>query len=225
MPTENRRVATYLPKELDDRLKAFIAERNLKGESQALITILSEFFDVSYPTAHKVDYSAFVTQEQFKELLAKVSELSVSVEIKSPGEVLRKLREKLDLLEKRLDDRESDKPRSEAKVESVPGQMSLLEAAKSELPENAVGELPESAESESSSSLESELVSKLQPMDEQSLADRFSRVKKTAKKTISNSRSKWRDNPQKFFEWSRESDPDKVSWRYNPEDKLYHPLP
>lgn len=212
MPTQNRRVATYLPPELDDRLKAFIIERNLKGESQALIAILSEFFDVSYPVARQVDYSALVTQEQFKELLDKVSELSIAVESRSPGEVLRKLRERLEQLEKRIDDRGSDKPQSETKVEAVPGQMNLLEVAESELPENAKSELLKS--------VNSELASELQPIDEAALADRFG----SAKKTLSNYRSKWKNDPQKFSEWLRDSDPDKVAWQYNAEDKLYHPL-
>lgn len=43
MPTENRRIATYLPKQVDERLEAFKAERSIKGDSQALIVILSEF--------------------------------------------------------------------------------------------------------------------------------------------------------------------------------------
>lgn len=47
MPTENRRIATYLPKHIDERLQAFKVEHTLKGDSQALIVILSEFFQVS----------------------------------------------------------------------------------------------------------------------------------------------------------------------------------
>jgi DNA-binding transcriptional regulator YiaG len=75
MPTQNRRVAAYLPKEIDDRLKTFISERNLKGDSPALIAILSEYFGVSYLGTQKVDYSSFVSQEQFQELSIKVAEL------------------------------------------------------------------------------------------------------------------------------------------------------
>lgn len=222
MPTQNRRVATYLPPELDDRLKAFITERSLKGESQALITILSEFFNVSYSVARQVDYSTFVTQEQFKEMLDKVSELSIAVESKSPGEMLRKLREKLDLLEKRLDDREADKPRSEHKVEAVPGQMSILDATKSELIENAVSELPDNKEgefeSENASNISSELLGKLKPMTGNALSTRF-RLNKDS--VAGRKRSQTED---KFLRWTREKDPDGIAWQYNPGDKLYHPL-
>jgi hypothetical protein len=103
MPTENRRVATYLPKELDDRLKTFIVERELKGESQALIVILSEFFGVSYTVARQVDYSGFVKAEQFSALESKVLELAEVIDkSSSPGVLLTKLLERFDQLEKRL---------------------------------------------------------------------------------------------------------------------------
>lgn len=104
MPTENRRVATYLPKELDDRLKAFITERNLKGDSPALIVILSEYFQVDTLVAQKVDYSGFVKTEQFEELAAKVSELATAVErSNSPSTLLSNLPEKMRQLAERLD--------------------------------------------------------------------------------------------------------------------------
>jgi hypothetical protein len=108
MPTKNRRVATYLPPELDDRLKTFIGERNLKGESQALITILSEFFGVSYPVAQQVDYSAFVTQEQFRELSDRLQGLIESNEkSSSPNAILSKLLERVEQIESRLNNLES----------------------------------------------------------------------------------------------------------------------
>ncbi len=111
MPTENRRVATYLPKEIDDRFKAFIADRNLKGDSQALIVILSDFLGVSQKTAQvaqSVDYSLFATQEQFNELSAKVSEVSDAVQKSStPGAILSKLLGKVEQIERRLESLEA----------------------------------------------------------------------------------------------------------------------
>ena len=230
MPTQNRRVATYLPPEIDDRLKAFIAERKLKGESQALITILSEFFDVSYTVARQVDYSGFVSQEQFKDLLDKVSELSTAVENRSPGAVLNKLREKIDLLEKRLNEREVDKPQSEAKVETVPGQMSLLEATKSELSEKAESELSKNIGSELLSDSKSELkpdqpsssisesLGEPQPLTGRALAARFGLYKDSV------AGSKRSRTEEQFLQWSREIDPSGIAWRYDSGDKLYHPL-
>lgn len=79
MPTENRRIATYLPKEILDRFTAFKSERGIKGDSQALIAILSEFFGVSQNIAHisqKVAHSSnFVDISRFEELLSKVEAL------------------------------------------------------------------------------------------------------------------------------------------------------
>lgn len=112
MPTQNRRVATYLPPELDNRFKAFIAERNLKGDSQALIVVLSEFLGVGLPVTHSVDYSSLVKLEQFNELSEKVSKLSDRIDKElsdvidkgsSPGMSLRVLLERLEKLEKHFE--------------------------------------------------------------------------------------------------------------------------
>ena len=52
MPTENRRIATYFPKDIDDRFSAFKLKRGIRGDSQALLTIVSEFFEVTQEVAH-----------------------------------------------------------------------------------------------------------------------------------------------------------------------------
>jgi DNA-binding transcriptional regulator YiaG len=80
MPTKNRRVAAYLPPEIDERFKTFVDERNFGGDSPALIAILSEYFGVSQQVAHQVDYSRFVTIEQFTSLLDKVQALESQLE-------------------------------------------------------------------------------------------------------------------------------------------------
>jgi len=76
MPTENRRVATYLPKEIDDRFKAFIAERELKGDSQALIIILSEFFQVSQEVTHQNSLPNLEFQKRIEVLEEKFDHLT-----------------------------------------------------------------------------------------------------------------------------------------------------
>lgn len=76
MPTKNRRVATYLPKEIDDRFSAFKADRGIEGDSQALIAILSEFLGVSQQVAYPVDHSSsFATKDELSELNLKVTQL------------------------------------------------------------------------------------------------------------------------------------------------------
>lgn len=96
MPTENRRIATYLPKEIDEKFKAFQLERGVKGDSQALLAVLSEFLGVaeSVPSLAITQYEeisqqltelrtefAALESELFSrlrsELLAEVSKISV----------------------------------------------------------------------------------------------------------------------------------------------------
>ena len=123
MPTENRRVAAYLPKEIDEQLKAFkiarelatperLTDRQSEADSQALIIILSEFFGVSHQAAHSVDYSAFATVEQFAELTSKVSELSDAIQVSSsPDPLLSELLDHIEQLEKRIKSLETIKNR------------------------------------------------------------------------------------------------------------------
>lgn len=139
MSTQNRRVATYLPKEIDDRLKTFILERGLKGDSSALIVILSEYFGVSYQVAQKVDYSSFVTQEQFNDLTAKISALPVtSRDDKSLVSLLSKLTDKVNQLEDRTSHLEfllgmpTGKEAPTASSKLPPGQMDFLNIVKPE---------------------------------------------------------------------------------------------
>jgi len=52
MSTQNRRVATYLPPHIDEPFKAFKSQRDIKGDSEALIAILSEYLQVSQEVAY-----------------------------------------------------------------------------------------------------------------------------------------------------------------------------
>jgi hypothetical protein len=71
MATENRRVATYLPTSLYERLERFKGERSL-GESKALIVILSEYFEVGQKVAQS-DSPDILTRLSFLE--QKISEV------------------------------------------------------------------------------------------------------------------------------------------------------
>lgn len=129
MPTENRRVATYLPKEIDSAFQAFKDERGI-GDSAALILILCERLGVTH-SVNQVDYSRFATVVQFEELAAKVSELTTAVEkSSSPSTLLSKLPDKIKRLEERIDSLESlmrqQKVDEIAVDESSPGQIDLL---------------------------------------------------------------------------------------------------
>jgi hypothetical protein len=76
MPTENRRIATYLPKEVDERFKAFKSERGIKGDSHALLTVLSEFLGLT----NSVDPSTAFQYEEFSQQLSELRTKLVSLE-------------------------------------------------------------------------------------------------------------------------------------------------
>ncbi len=225
MPTENRRVATYLPKELDDRLKAFIVERNLKGDSPALIVILSEYFQVDTLVAQKVDYSGFVRIEQFEELAAKVSELSERIEQgSSVNGLLNRLPDKMRQMAERLERVEtfsilapSAEPGFAPKaVESVPGQMDLLSSSTDKLRDDVIDE----TQAEKLSEPLGESKSELKPSNGAELARRFG----LTSKAVSNLRTKYQDQLERLTEYTRKKDPDGIAWQYNCSDKLYHPV-
>jgi uncharacterized phage infection (PIP) family protein YhgE len=243
MGTDNRRVATYLPKEIDDRLKAFILERNLKGDSPALIVILSEYFGIDTQVAQKVDYSGFVRTEQFEELVARVGELSDQInKDSSDGGLLSKLPNKMRQIAERLEKVEAftvlapfaeSEPTSELSG-AVPGQMDLLELSepvkansdslnslngelKLEEPHTQKNESPNNKNESSENGIKSRSVSELQPLKGIVLAIRL----KVNPQSLSNNKAKWSN--EKFIAWTREKDPDEVGWLFEPEDRLYHP--
>lgn len=76
MATSNRRVAAYLPAEIDEAFKAYKLKNGFSTEddltsndSKALIEIIRQFLDVEYQVAHSVSLpDNLVTQEQLEEL-------------------------------------------------------------------------------------------------------------------------------------------------------------
>jgi hypothetical protein len=87
MATKNRRVAAYLPPEVDEAFIAFKIQRGLasaespnQNDSQALIQLLSEFLAVSPQSGYSVSHAeGLVTIEQMESLKAgleaRISEL------------------------------------------------------------------------------------------------------------------------------------------------------
>lgn len=101
MPTENRRVATYLPKDISDRLEAFKTERDIKGDSQALIVILSEFLGVSQQVAHPVAQDSSKIIERIQAIESGLESLK--------GNLLSELQSELLRIEKDLNNRLDDR--------------------------------------------------------------------------------------------------------------------
>ena len=87
MATSNRRVAAYLPNEIDEAFKAFKIKNRFSSEdepnsndSKALIEIIRQFLDVEHRVAHSVSLpDNLVTEDQVKDLRkefdSKLSEL------------------------------------------------------------------------------------------------------------------------------------------------------
>lgn len=95
MATSNRRVAAYLPSEIDEAFKAYKIKNGFSTEddptsndSKALIEIVRQFLDIEYQVAHSVSLpDNLVTQDQLAELRnefeSKVSELLKRIESSS----------------------------------------------------------------------------------------------------------------------------------------------
>jgi hypothetical protein len=99
MPTQNRRIATYLPPYIDNYLKSFKSERNIKGDSEALIAALSEYFQVSeevaYPSSLNLLHRIEAIEERFGSLK---NELFSELKGESEGELLDKIPGQLELI-------------------------------------------------------------------------------------------------------------------------------
>lgn len=93
MATKNRRVAAYLPPQVDEAFIAFKIQRGLateenpsQNDSQALVQLLSEFLgvaqQVSYPVSHSSGTELATQLETLKaELVTQISELSSELSI------------------------------------------------------------------------------------------------------------------------------------------------
>lgn len=132
MPTENRRVATYLPKELDELFLAFKQDRGLNGDSPALIAILSEFFGVSQSVIHQSE--PLVTKQEFEDALHGLrSELlgELSSELKAIESAIQL---KISGLESRIEPLQQGDSKSEldgkllTKIDLLDQRLSILES-------------------------------------------------------------------------------------------------
>lgn len=85
MPTQNRRVAAYLPPHIDEPFKTFKSQRDIKGDSEALIAILCEYLQVSYEVAYPSSSNLLQRIETIEEKLGSLksellSELSFELQ-------------------------------------------------------------------------------------------------------------------------------------------------
>jgi hypothetical protein len=218
MSTENRRVAAYLPKIIDDRLEAFKADRGLRGDSPALIAILEEYFGVSQEVAHSSKFELEVLLKQVESLATKVAHLESELlgELKSSpiGDLKSEL---LSGLQGELFDRLKPDLKSELLSELKSELLKLDSPTADHLAEQLsipstqeTDQLQEEA-SELSSESEGELLidSDGKPLDGSvpwSGVELSKRLKRGAPQI-----SALKD-AEKLAEWSRKKDPDGLAW-------------
>ena len=106
MSTKKRRIATYIPVEIEDKFQAFKEEREV-GDSQALILILTEFLGVSQQVAFSGDSLVKLKGELLFELKDELLKESEKLE--------NNLNKKIDELKSEL----LDKPSSDVELEIV----------------------------------------------------------------------------------------------------------
>lgn len=238
MPTENRRVAAYLPKHIDDRLESFKVERGLKGDSPALIAILEEFFGVSQEVAHSSKFEIADLLAQVESLAARVthlenellSELESSPRGDLKSELLGELQGELfDRLKPDLKSELLSELRGELQeVSSLslpPGQLTLL-------PNEAIHQVANDSDlpsepSENISDLSGEPASESAPTN----VDELFRTGELAKRlgVDSSTVSHWRPagrrekTPDELLNTTRKADPDGIGWIYLPDVKRFKP--
>ena len=215
MATQNRRIAAYLPPEIDQKLKSFKIDAGLatkrnpnKNDSQALIAILTQFFGLD----HEAPYaSATELRQQLSDLEAKLDSLSTALTAK----IAHLETDLADLKQAKPDIEESEPTKS--KVESgatfstVPGQLHLLDS----IPAKSEGNI-ESIETGETLLQASVIPSKLlKGLSAAQLANRFP----VSRTTIDAHRKKGKEH---FRQWSAEQDPDGIPWEYR--RRQYYPV-
>ncbi len=208
MTTDNKKVSGYLPQYIFDLFEGFRQKRSLSASS-ALITILSEYFQVD----QKVDLQAsllsgdnFVSREQFESLENKLSELSSSL-----------LSELDKMVEKRFSSLHSELLSSPLKsieiqtvnVESEPQedsnhlQLDLIDTVVSKEDIEVDSQSSQTASEQSDFILSEPSIS----LSGKLLAKRLgigAPVLSSKKKELSE---------QDFYNWLQEKDPDKIYWQ------------
>ena len=215
MATQNRRIAAYLPPEIDQKLKAFKIEAGLatkrnptKNDSQDLIAILTQFFGLD----HEAPYaSATELRQKLADLEAKLDRLSTTL-----SEKIAHLETDLaDLKQAKIDIEETEpaKPKAESvsAFSTVPGQLNLLDGA----PAQSGGNI-EPIEAGETLLQASVIPSKLlKGLSAAQLAHRFP----VSRTTIDGHRKKGKEH---FQQWSADQDPDGIPWQYR--RRLYFPV-
>ena len=242
MATDNRKVSGYLPQCIFDVFEDFREKRSL-STSSALITILSEYFQVD----QKVDYQSsllsdneFVSKDRFEALENKLSELNSSL-----------LSELDKLVEQRFSSLHSELLNSLPKhieSEAISVESSLVSEPLDELPSELLkneplieaGSIPVKSEPPSESSDKSPHLqlkfidsilekedSKVEDLIPKSISEQLNSTLSESSKSIQTkllanrlnvkpeliSKRKKEKSEEELYDWLQGKDPDKISWQ------------
>lgn len=193
MPTDNPKVSAYVPQAIKDRLTQFREERSI-SESQAVTTILAEYFGMTEVLGRSPDGVGGIT-------LAGMQAIEV------------KLTSFMELVEGRLKALENSQNKSEISVEQerLPENNQSIDNLPSELPIEVSPEtkLHEQDASEVPLNLLGEPLEEIKPVPGTKLSKlRFGRPEAAIAGT------KRTRSIEEFTEWTRQQDPDGIAWKF-----------
>lgn len=212
MPTENRRIATYLPKEIDEKFRAFKEERGLinsdkeaAGDSKALILIMSEYFGVSQQVSY---YSDSPLVKQLEELSSLVSELKSELHTKVGEDRISEL--KSELLSELKISSSNGKPKS-----SPPKQLDIGgEIAGTQQKVKKPRDRKKSTEPK-------DVANGIDILTTSQLAQRL-KIERSNTVSTAKANAKKSNNPSYFTNWSKDRDPEGCSWEYKSGSSLFY---
>jgi hypothetical protein len=225
MGTDNPKVSAYVPQALKDRLKEFREERDNISESQAVTIILAEYFQMPEVLGRSPETASAggVTLARMEALEQEFSSFTESVEQR-----LQELAESIKDLSKPgvdygepkeevIDTQQAITQPSEPLPSGKPIQLELRQVEElnnSSLPNELPAKIEEIEEkNELALSLQGEPVGEpleeIKPIPGTKLSElRLGR----GKDTLSGVKRKM--TLERFTEWTREQDPDKIAWKY-----------
>jgi hypothetical protein len=205
MPTSNRRIATYIPKEIDDWFKSFKKDREISGDSQALIIILNEYSGVSQQVVYSSDS---LLAKQVEELSSLLSELKSELATKVGEERISELRSEL-LSELKVSSSTSNsKSNSPNQIDSGGEVVAIQQKVK----KHGGG---------SKLTKPKDISDGIDILTTAQLAQRFG-IEKSNTITTAKFAAKKKKDLSYFTNWSKERDPDGCSWEFRSDSTLFY---
>jgi len=195
MPTENPKVSAYVPQAIKDRLTQFRKETNNISESQAVIRILAEYFEMTEVLSQSSNGIGGVTLAALQAIELKLASFMELVESRLVAlENTTQNNSELPVVQERP-------PENSQSIDSLPSELPVEILSETKSYEQNIGEVPVN--------LLGEPLEEITPIPGLKLSLlRFGRPK-NAIAGIKRSRS-----IEDFTEWTRQQDPDHIAWKY-----------